>query len=206
MQTTARLFQLAVGRELSTDEDTTPSSPWQPVLQASLASTTMGALFGLAAGSANFGLALKNLYKVPMVLLLSGIFAVPAGTFVWKLMDERHKAVDLVLAIASGNLSASVVLALAAPLVALYFHTSAVFGMPLAMLSIVLALLSGVFVFCGSAMRSANPFASKLVVALPLLIVLGMQLACALQLVQIASPILPTPTAFRGGIDGLLSL
>lgn len=204
METTNQLFQLAVGRELNSEESS--AARWQLALRASLASSGLAALFGLAAGSANLQLALKNIYKVPMVLLLSGLFAIPAGAFVWKLLDEKNKTSELVLAIAAGNLNASIVLALFAPLIALYFHTSDHFGMPLALVAIVLALLGGIVVFCRSALRAANPFSSNWVVGVPLVVVLGMQLACALQLVQIASPILPSPTVFRGGIDGLIAM
>src|SRR4029079_10398308 len=83
-------------------EDAGPSRRLQLVVFAFLASLMFAATWGLAAGSQATGLAIANLYKVPMVVLLSCAFAAPAGMLAWKLSGAQIRGSDLALGFSGG--------------------------------------------------------------------------------------------------------
>ena len=64
------LFELASGQPLSQEEEGS-ARRMQLVIRATLASVLFAAFYGIAAGSTDLGLAMSNLYKMPMVILLS---------------------------------------------------------------------------------------------------------------------------------------
>jgi hypothetical protein len=105
------------------------------------------AVWGLAAGSRSAGLALANVYKVPMVVLLSCAFAAPAGLLAWRLSGTRVRGSDLALGFSGGVFGGTLVLAVFAPLIALYYHSSAWAGPVLGLGSVGLALLTGTIMF-----------------------------------------------------------
>jgi len=57
----------------------------------------LSSLWGLAAGSASPALAMANAYKVPMVILLSALTALPAGLVALRLTNAKLRAADLAL-------------------------------------------------------------------------------------------------------------
>jgi hypothetical protein len=99
----------------------------------------------------------------------------------------------------------TLVLAVLAPLVALYYHSSAWAGPVLGMGSAMLALGAGTIMFVRGVVRRLEPGATKGAVLLPVTVVLGMQLATLLQLGALAAPIFPERTPFSGGIDHVAS-
>ncbi len=203
MSRLTQLFDLASGRALPEEEDG-QARRLQLVLRAGAASMVFAALFGLAAGSTDPALAVSNVYKLPMVVLLSTLCAVPVGLLMWKLTDAPNKATDLLIGIAAGNLTATLVLAALSPVVALYYHTSGSMGGPLAMGVICVSVALGLFNVARNVARRRPEGVRTRAIALPLVAIMTVQLASLVQFIHIASPILPEVTVFDGGIDAMV--
>ncbi len=197
------LFELATGRPLA-EEDQGSASRAQVVVRATLASVVFGSVYGLAAGSTDIALAVSNLYKIPMVVILSSLCALPAGLLTWKLTGAQTRAGDLFLGVAAGNFTATLVLAAMAPIVALYYHTSGFLGGTLALAASALAVGLGLFNVVRSVLSRRPEGVSRRVVALPLAVLIGAQLAALVQFIHVASPILPETTVFDGGVDAMM--
>jgi len=203
MQTVWTLFDLAGGRALPAEEDG-PARRVQLMVSATLACAVLAALYGVAAGSAEVGLAAANLYKVPMVIVLSALCSVPAALVTWKLVAAPYRATDLLVGLSAGNFSGTLVLAVLAPVVALYYHTSTFLGGFLAMGACMLALLVGLVVLLRTVLRRVERNLRGMRLLVPLVVMAGMQLATMAQLVHLASPMIPEITVFDGGMDALL--
>ena len=202
MTTLLTLLDIACGRPIP-DEDAGRARRMQLVVTARLASLVFAACWGLAIGSSSTTLAVANVYKVPMVVLLSCAFAAPAGILAWRLSGAAVRGTDLALGFAGGMFGGTLVLAVLAPLVALYYHSSAFAGPLLADGTALVAVVLGAVVFQRLALRA--PGARKNVVGFVVPgVILGVQAAAMLQLVALASPILPDPTMFRHGVDGIV--
>lgn len=202
-KTLVLLLDIACGRPLPPEEDGRARRA-QLIASALLGSLVAAALWGLAAGSSSLSLALANLYKVPMVVLLSVLSAVPAGLLAWKLTGSELRASDLLLSFATSVLAGTLVMAALAPLVALYYHTSAWAGPTLGLASTSAALLVATLTFFRGVGRRRPPAASRASAWVPAAVVLGMQVATLLQFIAVASPILPEVTPFDGGIDRIM--
>lgn len=200
MGTLVTLIDIACGRAIPAEDDGR-SRRLQLVVFALLASLVFAAAWGLAVGSRSAGLAIANVYKVPMVVLLSCAFAAPAGLLAWRLSGTRVRGSDLALGFAGGVFGGTLVLAVLAPLVALYYHSSAWAGPVLGIGSAGLALLAGTIMFVRGVVRRLAPGTKKRTVLLPVAVTLAMQLLTLLQLTALASPIFPERTALSGGID-----
>lgn len=200
MKAFLELFDLAAGKALSREEEGT-AHRMQLVLRATLATVVFGAIYGIAAGSTDLGLAFQNVYKIPMVVLLSSACALPAGLLTWKLTGAPNRATDLLLGVASANFSATLVLAALAPIVALYYVTSDTFGVVLALMVTALAVVVGMGNLVRAVMNRRPEGKNHLSVLLPLGVLGFAQLAALVQFIFIASPILPERTPFDGGID-----
>jgi hypothetical protein len=197
------LLNVTCGQVLPAEEDGR-ARRIQLIVLAALASLGLAALWGLAAGSASFTLALGNLYKVPMVVLLSAVSAVPAGMLTWKLMGVRYSGTDLLMGFATGVFSGTLVLGVLAPLVAIYYHTSAWAGPVLGMGSVFMSLLVATVVFLRNVLKRVPEGTSKKALLLPVAVFLFMQVATLIQFIALASPILPELTVFDGGVDHMI--
>lgn len=204
LQTLKNLFDLAGGHKV-TGEDDGPATRARIVLLASLASVFFAAVYGVAVGSTDVSLALANVYKMPMVVVLSAVSALPAGLLAWKLIGARHKASDLVMGVASAVFSGTLVLAVLAPLVALYYNTSGFLGGTLAMATGGLALVTGLVILLRAVWMRVPKGTSRFSVAAPVAVIMGIQLATLLQFIYVASPILPEVTVFDGGADAMVA-
>jgi hypothetical protein len=179
-------------------------------ISALFAGLVLSALWGLAAGSTSATLALANAYKVPMVILLSALTALPAGLVALRLTNATLPAHQLVSAFVTSIFGGTLVLATLAPLVAIYYHTSSKAGLPLALGSVFVALATASLLFgravakrvraapdgndaAAGGKRRASLFAVGVLVAL--------FLAALLQYVAMASPIIASVTPFDGGFD-----
>lgn len=192
------LLNLAIGRPVT---NAGPAARTQFTLAAALGALGFAALWGLAAGSASWALALGNAYKVPMVVLLSSLTAVPAGLLALRLTNVRYAGRDLLLSFATAVFSGALVLAVLAPLVGLYYNTSAWAGPYLGLGSAGIALVVAVTTFVRGTVARAEPDVARETLAIPIAVMVAMQLAALLQLVALASPILPETTIFDSGID-----
>jgi hypothetical protein len=202
MSTFATILDIACGRPIP-EADSGRSRRLQLVVLAFLASLAFAAAWGLAAGSRTTSLALANLYKVPMVVLLSSAFAAPAGLLAWRLSGSRIRGTDLALGFSGGVFGGTLVLAVLAPLVALYYHSSAWAGPVLGFGSALLALATGTIMFVRGTFRRVPSGTSRLPVLLPVLVTLTMQVLTLVQLAAVAAPIFPERTPLSGGIDHL---
>lgn len=203
MQTAMSLFQLTGGKKSAIETDG-PARRSRLALQAVLASCVGASIFGLAVGSTDMGLALANLFKLPMVILLSGLAALPGGLLAWRLTDAEIRLTDLLLSLSSAHLTASAVLTAAAPIVALYYLTNSAWSGPLAMGTCFLAIGVGGLAFFKAVRERLPEDVSRRQILVPLLVLLAFQLVALVQLIGIASPILPEITPFSGGADGLV--
>jgi hypothetical protein len=168
---------------------------------SALAALVFAAAWGAAAGSMDATLALGNLVKVPMVVLLSTLTAAPLGVVAWKLFGGDARASDLLLAFARGLLVGSVVLGTLVPIVAIYYHSSTFAGPVLAVSTALGSLAIGGVLFVCFVLRLPGNAHRAVRVGVPLGM-LTLQTAALIQMVAIASPILPDETMFRRGIDG----
>ncbi len=200
MGTLVTLLDIACGRPIPV-EDSGRSRRLQLVVYALLASLIFAGAWGLAAGSRSPGLALANLYKVPMVVLMSCAFAAPAGLLAWRLSGTRLRGTDLALGFVGGVFGGTLVMAVLAPLVALYYHSSAWAGPWLGIGSVAIALVTGTTMFIRGVVRRLEPGTRKRSVFFPVTVTLAMQLLTLLQLASLASPIMPERTGFSDGID-----
>lgn len=169
---------------------------------AALAALGIGGLWGAAVGSVSAHLAAANLYKVPMVMLLSALSALPAGVLAWRALGASARVTPFLAAMARGLFAGALVLGASAPLVALYSHTSSHAGPLIAVGSVAAALVTAVAIFARAALAGATESERPRRIAAVALCA-GLQLAAALQLNVLAAPILPSGTVFSGGIDGV---
>jgi hypothetical protein len=141
---------------------------------------------------------IANAYKVPMVILLSALTALPAGIVALRLLNAKLGGAELAGAFATSIFGGTLVLATLAPLVAIYYHTSSKAGMPLALGSVFVALATASLLFGRAVARRVSE--KKSLFAVGVLVV--MFLAALLQFVALAAPIIGTHgTAFDGGFD-----
>ncbi len=170
-------------------------------ISALFAGLALAALWGLAVGSTSPTLAIANAYKVPMVILLSALTALPAGLVALKMLNAPLRSHQLVSAFATSIFGGTLVLATLAPLVAIYYHTSAKAGLPLALGSVFVSLATASLLFARAVVRrlSGQPAKGKSLIAVVVLV--GLFLVALLQFVAMASPIIADTTVFDGGFD-----
>jgi hypothetical protein len=192
------LLNLAIGRRA---EPLGPASRRQFTLAAGLGALALAAVWGLAAGSSSLFLALDNAYKLPMVVLLSSLCAVPAGLLALRLTGIVYSGRDLLLSFAASVFAGSLALAVLAPLVALYYNTSAWAGPYLGIGSAAAAIAVAIASFVRGVIARSEPGPTRGLLAIPIVVMVFMQLAALLQLIALASPILPETTIFDSGID-----
>src|SRR5690606_32151059 len=189
MRTMITVFHLACGRAPA-EADAAPARRAQLALAALFASLVMSALWGAAAGSAVPSLALTNLYKLPLIVVLAGIGAVPAGLLAWKLSGAEARARELLHGYALSMFLGTMVMLVLSPLVALYYHSSASVGPVVAIGSVLLAIVAGTLTFVRNVLRtiSAERQAGPIVASV---VLVGAFAATLWQLVAVLAPILP---------------
>ena len=104
-----------------------PESPGRAVhltISATLLALAATALWGVAVGSTEPMLALANAYKVPMVLTLSLLAAVPPALLWLRLSGAALEAGALLGSAAQGTFAGAMWLGVLSPLVGLYHYTS----------------------------------------------------------------------------------
>jgi len=200
MNLIVQLLNLACGQPLA-PEDSGRARRLQLVLAALLLSLLFALVWGVAVGIRVPQLMMANAWKVPLAVFLSSAFAIPAGLLTWKLSQAKCRASDLLLGFSGGVFTGTLVLAVLAPVVALYYESSQWAGPVLAQLVIALSFLSGLVVFARSVLARAGENRRSLV--LPIAAFNVIQIATLLQLIALVSPILPEHTHADRGIDGL---
>jgi hypothetical protein len=174
-------------------------------IAALMSGLVLSSLWGIAAGSSSPALALANAYKVPMVILLSALAALPAGLVALRFTNARLAVVDLISAFATSIFGGTLVLATLAPLVAVYYHTSMKVGVPLALGSVFVALATATLLFGRSVKRKVAGTPGRVASLVPVIILVTLFSAALMQFVALASPIISAATTFDGGIDSVLA-
>jgi hypothetical protein len=174
------------------------------------ASLALSAMWGIAAGSSSAALAAANAYKVPMVILLSALTALPAGLVALRLTNAKLPAAELASAFATAIFGGTLVLATLAPLVAIYYHTSSKAGVPLALGSVFVALATATLLFARAVARrvaahtgSEGEGRTASLIAVGVLV--AVFVAALLQYVAVAAPIIGEVTRFNGGFDTMFT-
>jgi hypothetical protein len=173
----------------------------QSLVQRAGLTLAMAAAWGIAAGSARPMLALLNIYKVPMVLSLSVLVALPAVLVARSLLRLTVSPLTIVTAIVTGLERGALVLIGFAPLIAVYAYTSQWASPVLAQWSGALALLCGIVSLCIELTKLEDSKGALVVLSLVTAVALGLSMV---QLISLATPVLPVHTAFGAGIDGML--
>jgi hypothetical protein len=171
------------------------------VLRRALTSLGFAAIWGLAAGSAAPALAVVNIYKVPMVVALSAVVALPGVLVARHLSRIEIRPFELASAFVTSLYRASLLLLGFAPLLGVYAYTSQWVAPLLAQGSALLALVCGALSLRSELARHAAPRLQLWLLGG----VASVSFALALlQLVSLATPVLTLPTVFGSGIDGVL--
>lgn len=173
-------------------------------IAAAAATALASAVYGLAAGIVEPSLAASNLLKVPLVVVLSAVAALPAGMLAGKLMETDFELTDIVTSLVSANFTGSLVLLAAAPVVALYYLTGSTFSAHIGLAVGILAEIVAIWVFFRAAHERRPEETKRRHIFLPLAVTSLVQLVVLVQLLDIASPILPEITPLTQGMEGLL--
>lgn len=173
------------------------------------AGLVLSACWGIAAGSSSASLAAGNAIKVPMVVLLSAITALPAGLVTLRLTNAKLTGAELTSAFATSIFGGTLVLATLAPLVAIYYHTSSKAGIPLALGSVFVALATATLLFGRAVARrvmhnTGSDTKGRKASLIAVTVLVGIFVAALMQYVAVAAPIIgEVGTRFDGGFDGL---
>ncbi|AKF03045.1 hypothetical protein [Sandaracinus amylolyticus] len=207
MKPLIHLFHLSTGGVLA-EEDQTPARRAQLGILAIATSLAMAAIWGVAAGSSVPALAAHNAYKLPLMLVLAAIGAVPVGMLAWKIVGVRQKARELLHGYALSVFLGCAVLLVLAPLVALYYLSSTAAGPLFAMGTVLLGLLVGCATFVrvvrARLREGEREEGSDWRPVVPGVVLMLAFVATLWQVVALFAPILPESTPFRGGIDDAL--
>jgi len=195
----SQLMTLTCRGELA--EPPTRAAQLMLTISALFAGLALSALWGIAAGSSSAALALANAYKVPMVILLSALTALPAGVVALRLANARLAASDLISTFVTSIFGGTLVLATLAPLVAIYYHTSSKAGVPLALGSVFVALATATLLFARTVGRKVAGQPGRAASLVPVVILVALFSAALLQYVALAAPIIGEVNRLSGGFD-----
>lgn len=198
MAQTMEAFSVSTGAAL---ERAPSARSVHDVLRRTLSGLGFAAIWGLAAGSAAPALAIANVYKVPMVLALSVVVALPAALVTRHLLRIAISKLDLYAALVTSVYRASLLLLAVAPLLGVYAYTSQWVAPFLAQGSALLALVCGGLSLRSELARLQAPRLQLWLLGSVTIVTLALAL---LQLVSLATPVLTLPTVFGSGIDGVL--
>src|SRR5262249_2259503 len=149
------------------------------------------------------GGALANFVKVPMLLSVSGLAALPAVLLGWRLFGARSlRSTDIMVAYGVALFGGALVLAVLAPIVALYMHSSGFAGPYVALGRAAAGAAVGGLTFLRTLGRLA-PRENKRTFLPPAFVLGCVQVAALAQLASVTSPIFDHRTRFGHGIDGL---
>ncbi|MBL0212292.1 MAG: hypothetical protein IPQ07_00135 [Myxococcales bacterium] len=172
-------------------------------IAALVAGLFLSSLWGIAAGSSSAAMALANAYKVPMVILLSALAALPAGLVALRFANARLAARELISAFMTSLFGGTLVLATLAPLVAVYYHTSSKAGVPLALGSVFVSLATATLLFGRAVKRKVGSAPGRSSSLVPVVILVALFSAALMQFVALAAPIIGTVTQWSGGFDSV---
>lgn len=169
---------------------------------AMLAGIVCAGIWGACATS-SFAAATSNILKVPMLLIVSALATLPAVLFFAKVFSGSNtRASALLLAYSSAFFGGTVTLAVLAPIVALYEHSSSFFGPHAALASAAVAFVVAVVLLVRTIRRVASGVPRKSLL-FPVAALVLLQGAALAQLSASVSPVFDHRTPFGHGVDGL---
>lgn len=157
-----------------------------------------GALVGAASHHA-----MADAIVAPVILLASGLTALPLTLFVARVFARGMRVTDLLLAYATGAFAGGAVLLLAAPLVSLYQHSSTLIGHLIGPCSALMGVAFGGFVFVRTLGKLASTREARRSLILPTLLLLALQALGIAQLASVMPPLFEQRTTIGHGIDAL---
>lgn len=197
-----KLLNLATGQSLPPEWDSKPER-LRLAITALFCALVLVALWGVLAGISVPALALSNAWRLPLVVLLSALTAVPPGLLALKLGGSSVRGSSLVMAFALATFVGTLVMAALSPVVALYYFSSTWAGPVLALGSLACGVVSGLAVFWRRVCSERDRGPSKGGTFLPMAVLAGLQLAALFQMVALAGPMLPERTGMDRGVDGI---
>lgn len=198
------VFQILGSRKSS--EPLEISKPARVLLIASslLAAVVLSGLWGLAATSTSLGAAGGNLVKVPTLILGSGLAAIPLVVVLWKLVGPPQSSVtSLLLAYAVSLFGGALLLAVTAPIVAIYQYSSSFAGPTIAHVSAILGFVGFALLFVRALRRTSQPGTNRWKLAMPAGALLVVQVLAMAQLASSTTPVFKERTWFGRGVDGM---
>jgi hypothetical protein len=199
MDFTASLF---IERSAETPE--TASGRLHDAARALLFALVAAGVWGFCASAAHFGHALGNVYRVPLVILVSAVATLPAALLAWRALRVSSDLGVPIVAYAKATLHGALTLAAFAPLLAIYsFTTAPGVVSALAVASALVALIVAGASFVRQLVGRVPKERWALVIPVALVCIV-IEIAALPQLIAVMSPILPSPTALAGGVEGLL--
>jgi len=203
-ETIQQAFDITGGSPTDCENDG-PARRTRLAIVAMLAAGIFAALFGLAVGSTDTALAIGNVIKVPLALLLSSVFAIPATLLTLKLTGRPISYTNFIVSQSAALFTGALVLAAGAPVAGLFYHTSTSVGPWFSMGIAHAAVLIGFFVLVRGVVTRREEGTSKTALLIPVGIFSALQVIALIQLISLASPILPEVTPYTMGADGLVS-
>ncbi len=168
-----------------------------------LAALLAAALWGIAAGTHEGHLALANAARVPMLLGVASLAALPIGLLTWKLTTTLGRGSDLVLGHAAATFTGALALAALAPIVVLYQESSVWAGPVVALGSAVVGVLVGLVALFRVVRKLVTSGRERLALLFPFALMFAVETATLMQLSAIMPPVFPERSAFGRGIDGM---
>ncbi len=169
---------------------------------AALGGVACVAAWGALAGAATHQ-SMKDMLVAPVVLVASSLSALPLGVFLGKLFGRAMRASDMFLAHATATFAGAAALLFAAPLVALYQHSSSLIGSLVGPASTVFGLAVGAFVFLRTLGKLAQTVEARRSFIVPTIAVLVLQALSMMQLASVLPPLFGHRTTLGHGIDAI---
>jgi len=161
------------------------------------------ALWGVAAGTVPGHIAVDNALEVPVLLVVSALAALPVGLFAVRLSSSATRGTEFVLAHSAAFFASAVVLALLAPIIGLFQHSSAWAGRAISIGSLVAGLAVGISILLRVLEKLVPDTATRRSMWMPVVVMISLEGAALAQVASISSPIFAERTAMGQGVDGL---
>ncbi len=110
----------------------------------------------------------------------------------------------MLLSFSTAMFGGALVLAALAPIVAIYYHTSAIVGVPLALGSVIAAIAIAALIFARSVYQRLPTVGSRKASLFAVALLVLLYCAALVQFIALASPIIGELTPFDTGVDGWL--
>lgn len=193
------------------------------LLEPAVWALALSALWGALVGIHVWQIGLLNLLKVPGIIIFATLGSLPAGIVALKLTGIPMRARDFIRAFHQSVFAGTLVMAVLAPMVALFYRSSATLGPRLAIASAILGFGVAIVILLRRLLFDLNKdkhasaldeettpmkrdLKPKPAISKPLIVFAVFSFALVfgavlIQSIAVFSPILPELTLFDGGVD-----